>query len=457
MIEHKSTALLSARKLQVICLTAAGLMELFLITCGPAMNYAGYYIVQNFLVVPGLVFLGVTLTQELTPAGKRDLLVGLGMVVWLTIAQLLHRMAGTKPANIGMWWSAYLLAFPFAAGVRKDERKRGFRIMAAIYVAAALTMSLYAALLMVDLVPGFLMGEVRWDGTRLMALWHPNIIACILMIGIALCLGACFGTEKKAVRGAALAAVAVQFLTLALTNCRTSILMTCALMAGVLFFRIVGKSWKRFAAACLAAVAAFVLLFALSDLVYEKNSEILVSQYIAEMEEEIGDEEEVELPTHNAQGALLDDLRTLNGRTWIWRSALRSLRADPTLLISGTEAVGETVSAGGLPFTVEHAHNSWAQILMGFGLPGLLFALYFTWMAVRDAFCLLFLAKSSMGQKCVSMLTLCILMAGFLEPMLFTGYVYYQFINLFFFLCVGYQNAWRQELREAARAAEAAA
>lgn len=443
---------LSARKVQFLSLFIVGIMELLLITCGTGLHYLGYFVTEHYLAVPVVLFFGATLTTELTPSGKRMLLAGGAMVIWLAIAQSIHRTLGEEPDNISMWWAAYLLALPFAAAVRDGSEQKGLRIMSGVFVAAPLVLAGYAALLVTGLLGSFQLEGIGWDGARLVSMWHSNITACLLMIGIALCLGFFFETGTTWKRWLLMAAAVIQFAAMALTNCRTSILMTCALTGGVVFFLINRGGWKRFLAGVLAAAMAAVLLFAASDRIYKANSQRLLEQYQAELmagQEDAGEAYDLpaEVPSLNEQGDLAGDLKTLNNRTYIWASAFRALRDRKEVVNRGTSYVGMIVSAGGLGYTVDHAHNSWLEILIGFGMPALLLALCFTAMTVWNAGFLLLSCRSSMWQKCIALLALCLLMAGFLEPMLFTGYIFYQFINLFFFLCLGYMDEWRRALR----------
>ena len=70
-----------------------------------------------------------------------------------------------------------------------------------------------------------------------------------------------------------------------------------------------------------------------------------------------------------------------------------------------------------------HTHNAWLQALVNVGLPGLLLALYMTWMAVRSGWRILFhrpagqtpLAECWLGFCCPALL-----LGGITEPFLFT-------------------------------------
>lgn len=461
--QHLEFPGLTPEKLQFGCLLALGIMELALVAFGPALSYLPYFVVESFSAIPAFLFLGTVLISRQSAHAKRTLLAGVAAGLWIVLAQVLQRLAGEGPENSNLHWAAYLLAFPFAAVEQK--RGRGLKQMAAMATAAALMLTLYAGLLKLHLLPAALSRHVFWDGPRLLDLWHPNVTACTLMIGIAFCLGCTFRAENNWKKGLLLAAAAAQFAALALTNSRTNILMTCALMAGVVFFEVFRGSWKQLILGGVAVAAVFVGLFMLTDAIYGVNYEQIVAEYLEEQETESGfpeeetgeksspseEKTEVALPSQSGQGSFLDDMKTLNGRTTIWSSAFRAVRWNPKLMVHGTAYVGDAISAIEGCFPVEHAHNSWMQMLVGFGLPGLLLALYFTFLAVRGAAFVLLRLDTEMWQKCVALLVLCLLMAGFLEPFLFAGNLFYHLINVIFFLCTGYVDLWRAEVRHPER------
>lgn len=470
---------MTPEKLQFGCLAAVGIMELLLVAFGPMQFWLSSFIGEHYLVIPGILFLGAALMSWQTPLARRSLLAGVVGVAWLMIAQSAQRMAWQEPNNISMLWTVYLLAFPFAS-VSK-QREKGLKFMVAVTMAIAVVFTVYAALMELNLLPSS--EQFHWDGTRMWALWHPNITACIFMMSIAFSLGCCFLVKKRWQKMMLLAGAATQFLAQVITNCRTSIVMTCALAAGVVFFWIFRRGWKQFLLGGLAAIAVFGGLIFLSDGIYEAHGKMVTARYIAQQQaptpdaaapetvspETVSSETsvsdvpvqetteplpQVSIPTQNGQRSFWADLGTLNGRTGTWRRALRAVWWQPELLVRGSADVGETISAvdpGG--FQPEHAHNSWMQMLVGFGLPGLLLALYITFLALRGAIFLLLRTASEMWKKCVALLVLCLLMAGFLEPFLFAEYYgYYHFINLMFFLCTGYVDLWREEVVHPERA-----
>lgn len=447
---------ITPEKAQYGCLAALGLMELALVAFGPVLNYLPYFVVEQLSVIPGLIFLGAVFAAKRSPFANRSLLAGIAAAAWILIAQVLQYVGGEMPDKIGIHWAAYLMAFPFAA--MEKEREKGLKLLAAVAVAIGSVMTLYAVLLSVDMLPGWLQGTVYWfSGVRLTVFSSCGTDGCYFMIGMAFALWLFFGTKTQWKKGLFLAAAAAQFIALILTNTRTTIFTTCAIIAGFVFFRIAKGGWKRFLAGLLAAVVVLSSLFFLSEAIFGlRKTAVQNAKAQQTAEETVAMEADAakpaaEQPAEKPGRSLANHIGTLNGRTTIWQSTLRAVRWNPKVFLRGTPYVGTVISAVDGAITAEHTHNSWLQMLVAFGFPGLLIGLYFTFLAVRGAVYLLLRADTDMSRRCVAMLVLCLLMAGFMETFLFTSYVFYHFINITFFLCTGYVDRWREEIKHPER------
>lgn len=460
---------LSVAHVQLFTLLAAGLV-LFVLMIG---SDGVYRFVDNYVPILPVLFLGTALAQKVPRSVKRQLLLCLFMVVWFVLVQTQHELFGMNTPPVGFFLCSYLLAFPFAALTQDGERQKGLKMVAAIYIAASLTMVAYAALLLLDRLPNFLKSPtsingvrlltniVSWDGARLSALWHPNIGANFFIVGIAFTLGFSFRTKRSWAKCLLWAASALQFMALSLTNSRTAILLTCAFAAGLLFFRICKGGWKRVIASMIAALAVMIGLFSAASALYDLHYDRLAAKYAAEAAAASAEDAasvpqaadaqstaaiesavEEKMKSSTYQGSILTDFRSLNGRTAIWQSALRAVRENPSVLIWGTDSPGALVSQY-CPFYVSHSHNSWTEVLLALGLPGLLVALAFTWSALRSAFVMLF-RQHDMWKKSVALLALCLLAVGFMEPYLFFAHRYTPFFDFIFFLCIGYMSQWRR-------------
>ena len=82
------------------------------------------------------------------------------------------------------------------------------------------------------------------------------------------------------------------------------------------------------------------------------------------------------------------------------------------------------------------------ESLMRMGIPGLLLSLAFTAISVWSAARLVLRRDTELWKKIVAMMTMCVMVAGFLEPYLFITNVYYHVTDFVFFFCTGYLDYW---------------
>ena len=472
----------------MLLLLAVGVIEFLFISLESLFSGISYYLAETYLIVPCLLFLSYVLREKQSTFSRRRLMLAVAAASWFVIVQCIHKLQGMENHPMATVFSVYLIAFPFAA-LTDDRENKGFWWIGSMFVTASLVLVFYTVLLVTGLVPAGLKAHLFWDGARLHAMWHPNINACYFMIGIGFSAAFCGRTGKLWQKSLWLLAIAVQFLAMTLTNCRTVLLMTGALMGGIVFFRIFRGSWKQFVLGLAAAAVLLVGSFKLSGMIFQwNNARLLASFSVAQVEvpaaqapseenaasaeetpsetettsaeetlseEEAPAEEEVSsgktgavveestgvLVGENWQGTLAHDMRTLNGRTRIWKSALAAIRDSKALALWGTEYSGTLISVYN-PFPVVHAHNSWMEVLMRMGLPGLALSLVFTAIAIFSAAKLALNMQTELWKKTIAITTMCILLAGFLEPYLFITNVYYHVTDFMFFFLTGYLDLW---------------
>lgn len=436
---------------QYFCLTAALGLEFLLM----AFRGYGFYFMENYIIIPTMLFLGMAFSTGISPAARRQLWLSLGMVFWFFIAQTLHYLFDMEVRNVGLFTSIYLLAFPFAALTVDGVKQWGLKLAAAACIGASLVMVGFTCLLSLDLLPGFLQAHISWDGARLQAFWHPNICAVILMMGISFCLYLAIGLKKKLVKGLFLFLAVVFFFTMSLTNSRTSIFMACIMVAGTLFCCIYNGSWKRFALGAAAALAAIAILFTAASTIFQTHNDLLIESYLQQDASiSVSDEEsplvinaetgEVKLKTEAVQSSLAQNLGSLNGRTGIWSTALKILKTDTRVMLWGVDN-SDSLFALYHSFAAAHAHNSWLETALCLGLPGLVFTLVFTVLAVFCIWTTFWGKDIPLEQKVIAVLALCLLGAGILEPYLFFSDIFYHYTDFIFFLCLGYLIHWRSK------------
>lgn len=436
---------LAPEKVQFGCLALLAVVDFSMMTLFVKNTWYFTFPISNYLVVFASAFIGASLVSKLSRSAVRNFLVGGVMVAWLTFAQWIQHVRMENPDTISMWWMAYLLAFPFAAAT-KDQAQKGLRLIGGTAVAASLLSAVYAVLLTLGVLPGFMSKVIYFDfNGRLITQYHPVISGWVFMIGIAFSVGFFFRTKNKYIRAGLALAVVVQFSMQSLTNSRAPTMMSCAIIAGAVFFSILRGEWKRFLVGLLAAVVVVGALFTASDALYERNYRKLeqqVEQEIAQAAE--AGEEADEGKELRARRGLLSDMKNLNNRTNIWINAFQALEEHPQYIVRGTAHISEALTRWNNPNT----HNSWLEMLLGFGVPALLISLWFTFVAARGALLILFSSKTDLWQKVVAMLVGAMLIAGILEPFLFAAYYTNHFITVVFMMSIGYLDEWRLQLKQ---------
>ena len=435
------------RRVQFICLLAVVLMELAFFALEDRAGGVAYLMVERYLTLPAMAFLGASFCRELPRRSQWYLYAGLAMAALFFLNQILHQVLEAEAKEIGTFVCAYCLCFPFAAATGDAQRQRGLKWMAGLFLAAGILLTGYTGLLLADALPECLKAYVKWDGGRLYAMGHPNICATLLMISIALSAGFALKSRRLWVKGLLEVLLALQFATLSLTNGRTTIILTCLLMGGITFCALRGHGWKRFAVALLAAVVVMAGLFGASRAIYGWNQTRLMQQASAESAQEEAPTGESGTPdvlvSEQYQGTLANDLKTLNGRTEIWRTALLGLEDNPRVKFIGTEYV-DMILTRYAPLTVYHTHNSWLEALYRMGLPGLAAALVITALTLWSAAVVLW-RNMDLWKSCIALLALCLLGCAMLEPYLFVVDVSYHYLDFLFLMCLGYLCLWRGE------------
>ena len=455
----------SERNIPLLLLLVVGVIEFLFITLESLFSGIGYYLAETYVVVPCLLLLGYALREKPTAFAQKRLLLASIAIFWFVIVQSIHKISGMENHPMGTVFLVYLMAFPFAA-LAEDRDNRGLWWIGGMFVTASLVLVFYTVLLLLNRIPAGLEGHLFWDGARLHPLWHPNIAASYFMMGIGFCLVFCTMARKPLAKAALILAILLQLMAMALTNCRTTLLLTGALLGGTLFFLIFKSGWKRFVLGLVAAALVLVCTFKVSGMLFQWNNDRLLASFQAVQEEPALFEEakEVSLASEipaeaeaqedpiiiedtgiisgdNQQGSLMNDLRSLNGRTYIWEATLKAVQNDRSLKLWGTEYSGTIISIYHW-FDVDHAHNSWLETLMRMGIPGLVIALVFTALSAWSGAKLLLSQSTPLWQKIAAMLTLCIMATGFLEPYLFITNVYYHVTDFAFFFLTGYLDYW---------------
>ena len=436
------------RRIQFGSLLAVLLITLAFFLLEDRASGVAYLLIERWIALPAMVFLGASLCRE--GENRWHLYAGLAMITLFFLIQLLHLVLEAEAKQIGPFVCAYGLCFPFAAATRDEKTQMGLKWMASLFLAVGAVLTLYAVLLLLDTVPEYLRNYVYWDGSRFFAMGHPNICATLLMISMVFCAGFALQSGKLWVKIGLAVLMFPQFFVLSLTNGRTTIILTCLLLGGIVFCAIRGRGWKRAIVAILAAVVVMAAAFGLSRAVYGWNQGRLlqlqapaVSSAEAAAPQTETTSDTPALVSDEYQGTLSGDLKTLNGRTHIWKTALEALGENPRVKFIGTEYV-EMILSRNEPLPLYHTHNSWLEALYRMGLPGLAAALVITVLTVWSALVTLW-RNTDLWKSCVALLSLCLLGCAMLEPYLFVADVSYFYLDFLFLMCLGYLCLWRKE------------
>ena len=418
------------RRVQYGCLIALALTEALFFLIGYALNGVICTNLELYSLVPALIFLGTSVGRKLPRYAKIQIAIAAYMLAWFWVAQTAQRILGASQRQIGMYFCAYALCLPFAAVTGDGKRQRGLKIFGRLHMAMAAVMTFYTVLLLADAVPDFLKESVYWDGTRLHVLYHPNLCAMMLMISITFGLMRCLETPKLWLRVLLGLWIGAQLGMLSMTNGRTSMLFVSALMGGCAFCALRKSGKKRLLIAFLAAAAVVCGVFLGTQKVMRIHKENMPAEQV----------------TVTVQGSWENDIKTLNGRTYIWASARKGLEQNPEIKYIGTPYT-DVILAQNCYFSPAHTHNSWLEVLYQLGTPALLGALVLTVVAVYDALVVLRDNRDLRGSF-LALLILCMLGCSMLEPYLFGDSLDYIIFNCLFMLCLGYLDCWRAEIKD---------
>ena len=447
---------------QYLCLLAvAAVLLAFMSPMGQQMGLT-WIGVDYFLEIPAMVFLMCTIALGINRKGRSMMVLCLGLLLWMALVQVMRVYRGLEQITAGEITCFYTLALPLAFSMDDGKRQRGLNTLAAVYLLESLRLCVLAGALCVGILPESYAGAVRWDGARLVQMFHPTNCAALLMIGIGISLGISLRTKKNWLRWMMLAFAALQFLVQILTNGRTAIALTCMLIGGVVFCAIRKTGWKRAPLALAVGVAVMAVLFLGSRKLFALHQEKLMertsqSQQLPEelpvdtpMEEAVEMQPEdipqvVQNPPEqvNVQGTFLSDMFTLNSRTTIWLESVRGLLRNPKIMVCGTDDVGAVLREEGRCVAM-HTHNSFLELAYTLGIPGLLLVLAVTGLGLWGAAVLLW-KNDDIWKSVIALLVICLLGCGMLEPYLFTAGSNQFYLSIFFLAGLGYLHQWRVE------------
>lgn len=381
-----------------------------------------------------------------------------GFVIWLLIITFWNYTALVYgyDRTLNQLLFAMLVCYPLALVEGPDTKGWLVRLVLIAYVAMITYLSARALLqvwqgtYVEGLTPGgYVLGlQANYDD-RLALFMHPNYAGAVCALSLLLAIYLFLSSKKVAAKVLFALSGIITYVALAMSDSRTS-MIAAAVAIGLLGF-LVGRmalQKKRAWLGWVAGVACFLALTAGCYFLYgavDDGMRSLRAGGMAVAEDTVfGEEEGAETPAAETGSAdngrsVLQDLQTINGRTYIWDAARDALRAEPQLLLRGalyehSMAAVLPYLQSGLPFS--HMHNSFLQTLVSVGLPGFLLLLAALCCFVRHSIRLFFYPgdQSLASRFLPSILVACVIIA-MMEAMFFmTDQWLY---NAVFFLVAG--------------------
>ena len=389
-------------------------------------------VLSDIQLAASMVFLILALRRPLSRPAGWHLAFGIAFSCWLLVTRYMHALYGEPPEIVGLYLSRYLVLLPFAELCGDGEDCRGLKGGAVITWGVCLVMCVLSALLVLGCLPQSLGQDVYWSGARLNTLWNPIIFATILFMGIALCVAGLFAVKKPWQRALLILGALVQFGSISLTHSRTVILCICAFILGTCLFTMGKRRILRSIAWLLVGVCLAAAAYTGSEAVYLANNQRLIEETDYESAGFRVNDQGILTDGVTNQGSLKEDIGSLNGRSNTWKAIFDVFRESKELRLFGTSRFRDRVLPG-----IAHAHNSWLQMLVQMGIPGLLLSLVLT-AQILLACARVLLRCQDPRKLTMTMWVLAMLPIGFMEPFLFNA----PHLGDLFLLTCGYLWSW---------------
>lgn len=350
-----------------------------------------------------------------------------------------------------IWFRAYtawFLFFPWAILLTGEELRRSICVIASVWagcmsVVAALSIFCVATNSLYYTAAGTVIGIQEYYGSyRLWITNFPTISAENLLTAAAFGMLALITAKKKWLKICFGGMLALLYVAIGLTDGRTAmiafgILLAVAVMISV--FQLLRHRGKvRFAAGLGAAVLTVVLVYGICGFVaglfpvdwtsVSQNQRIRTTQTPVEMVE-------IAAPKKTAEAVSLAYVDTkdsprvsllavepepvwetpeeqqvtihreiessLSGRTWLWSCVLQALKDNGKMLLVGSSPFDylEILYTYGFPDYQAHAHSIYLQVVLEWGMPGLILMVVFLVLFAISALRLIFNDRLAFWQR----------------------------------------------------------
>ena len=415
----------------LLCMLCTLCTNLHLIVGMEAYEKIWFY-TSDVQLAASIVFLILAVRQPLSRMAGWHLAYGIAFTGWLLVTKYMHALYGEPPEIVGLFMSRYLVLLPFAELTRDGEACKGLKGAAVLTWGVCLWLVALSVLLLLDLVPQGLRKYVFWSGARMNTLWNPIIFATILFMGIALCVAALFVASKRWQRATLAAAILVQYALITLTHSRTVLLCLCAFTLGTCVVAMGQWKLKKMVCWLLVGILLSAGIYGGGEVLYSANNQRLIAQIDFESSDLRINEQGYITDGITNQGSLAEDIGSLNGRSYTWGAIAWQFSQSKDLCLFGTSRFRDRVLPG-----IAHAHNSWLQMLVQMGIPGLLLSLALT-VEILLGCARVVLRCRDKAKIVMTMWVLAMLPIGFMEPFLFNV----AHVGDLFILTCGYLWCW---------------
>ena len=123
---------------QLFCLLIMGAVEFLNMTDGCFRQIPVSMLMNVGIMLSLLGFWGITILKSPRAFLRRDVILGIVMVLWFLILEMNRRINHIPLQSFTIFTVIYLLALPFAAITQDQNRQFGIRLVSVIYLAASL-------------------------------------------------------------------------------------------------------------------------------------------------------------------------------------------------------------------------------------------------------------------------------------------------------------------------------
>lgn len=348
------------------------------------------------------IMMAIAHVNRPTPTG----IVGLLMACWFIACTLMNGDHFLE-FNLRFVYGAVLTfgvglpLFQTLDGQAKDRWLMGIMVAFGTVAAFVGLISTYACLRdRLIALPG-MEGTIGITMYRLYAFGrHPNEVGCMLNIGLLCWLTLLFRVRSAWVKMLCVLVLAPICFALSLTVSRTAIAIASLALGGSCLVAVTKKKgWLRWIVgsglmAAVCAVALYGMMTFIPQLLPSGATDVVIYQehieagmYTQEELDAIQADSE-ERDGHIWQRDLTDGLGTFSMRTEIWQSGIAYIQQNPrTLLLGNTDGQVARIPYRALDREIYHMHNTYLEILLLAGIPGLILygfvLICFLWQAAK--------------------------------------------------------------------------